>query len=175
MTEIRRLVAAEVPLFAAHFSRHRAESGRGDLHFMPFEPDDPVGPMGLDAAKLTLPLFAPGWQRWFVAGSPEQIVGHVNLKASMLKTQLHRCELGIGIERAARGQGLGRRLMLTAISFAREAPTLEWIDLRVFRHNRSARALYRSLGFQETGMIEDCFRIEGVRVDDVLMTLDVAS
>lgn len=174
LISVRRLRKADLPAFAAHFSRHRAESGRGDVHFMPFEPDDPAGPQGLDASALELPLFVTGWQRWFVACAGIKIVGHVNLKGAGLKTQLHRCELGLGIERGHRGEGLGRRLAQTAIDFAREAPTLAWLDLRVFGHNRPARALYASLGFREVGRLDDCFRIEGRQVDDVLMTLDVS-
>lgn len=125
--------------------------------------------------RLSLPLDAPGWQRWFGAwvDSGTRIVAHVDLKGDALVSGLHRCELGLGIERSHRGRGLGRRLMQVAIDFARDAPTLDWLDLKVFAHNTPARALYRSLGFAEIGTVADRFRIGSASIDDVLMTLDV--
>jgi ribosomal protein S18 acetylase RimI-like enzyme len=63
--------------------------------------------------------------------------------------------------------------MEAAIGFAKQADTLVWLDLHVFGHNAPAIALYRSLGFAETGRIEDRFRVEGQSIDDLLMTLPV--
>ena len=99
----------------------------------------------------------------------------MDLKGDALAAGLHRSELGIGIERSYRGRGLGRQLMQVAIDFALGAATLDWLDLKVFAHNTPARALYRSLGFEEIGTVIDRFRIGGVSVDDVLMTLAVRS
>ena len=171
---IRALTRGDLDQFNAHFGRHRAESGRGDIHFMPFDPDHTEGPRGLDPAALQKPLDAPGWQRWFAAFETDgRIVGHIDLTGDGLRTGLHRCELGIGIERPYRGMKLGRRLMHTAITFARGIDSLEWIELRVFAHNEGTRALYRSLGFEEVATITDRFRIGGMQIDDVLMTLKV--
>ena len=174
--EIRPVGAADAALIAAHFARHRAESGRGEWHFMPFAPDDPAGPGGLDPGRLALPLNSPGWQRWFAAFADggTRIVGHVDVKGEALRAASHRCEVGIGIERLHRGRGLGRRLMHEAIGFARRADCIAWLDLKVFAHNTPARDLYRSLGFQEIGTVADRFRIEGTSIDDVIMTLHVA-
>lgn len=172
---IHKLTDNDLRELLTHVERHRAESGRGgDHHFMPFAPDDPQGPKGLDRAALQLRLDEIGWQRWWVAIDAGEVVGHVNLKGDGLKTGLHRCELGIGLERAYRGQGYGRGLMTKAIEYASSAKTLSWIDLRVFSHNAAGRALYQSLGFVEIGTIVDRFRIEGGAIDDVVMTLDVA-
>lgn len=175
MLPISRLSTDAIALFDQHFARHRAESGREDCHFMPFAPDDDEGPKGLDANLFELTLDTPGWQRWWVARRNQHgdIVGHVDLKGDHLKTGMHRCELGIGIERAYRGQGLGRRLMQTAIEFARNAPSISWLDLRVFAHNEIARGLYLNQGFVEQGTVLDRFRIDTASIDDVLMTLDV--
>ena len=142
---------------------------------MPFAPDDPDGPRGLDRAALTLPVTTPGWQRCFVARVDGRAVGHVDLKGGTLKVQLHRCELGIGIEAPYRRAGLGRRLMESAIDLCRRERSLDWLDLRVFAHNTQALALYKVLGFQEVGIIEDCMRIDGQSIDDVLMTLRVGA
>jgi len=174
-TIIESLTVACVDELRDHFDRHHAESGRGDPHFMPFEPTAPEGPKGLDVDGLTRPLSERGWQRWFIARDPAScIIGHVNLKGDGLAVGLHRCELGIGIERPYRGQGLGRRLMHTAIDHARRAGSLAWVDLRAFAHNHAALELYRSLGFVEIGRMEDRFRIGGESVDDVIMVLDVS-
>ena len=172
---IRPLTRSDLPRFELHFARHRAESGGGAGHFMPFAPDDPEGPKGLDPGALERPLTGRGWQRWFLAFADDgEIVGHVNLKGAGLKSALHRCELGIGIERPYRGRGLGKRLMAAAIDFALGSQTLAWIDLGVFAHNVAARALYRQLGFVEVGILADRFRVEGTSIDDVVMTLDVS-
>ena len=161
--------------FERHMARHFAESGRGEGHFMPYQPGTAHGPGGFDVEALERPLSEPHWQRWFVAvAAPDHVVGHVNLNGDGLHVGLHRCELGIGIERGYRGQGLGQRLMRTAIEFAFAAGSLAWIDLRVFAQNAPARALYESLGFEEIGTVRDRFRIEGTVVDDVLMTMALA-
>ncbi len=189
-SSIRRMTSNDLPRFQAHFARHRAESGRGGHHFMPFAPDDLDGPKGLDAEALDRPLSEPGWQRWFLAFADNgnvvghgNVVGNVDLKGGGLRAGLHRCELGIGIERPYRGAGLGQRLMETAIGFALEAESLAWIDLSVFVHNSAARALYKKLGFVEVGTIVDRFRIAGTdhsvpsggtSIDDVLMALSVS-
>ena len=139
---------------------------------MPFAPDDQGGPEGLDVVALNRPLNEPGWQRWFVVANEKgEIVGHVDLKGDGLKTGQHRCELGIGIEVEYRGKGLGRRLMETAIEYARGVDALTWIDLRVFAHNTVGKALYLSMGFSEVGILVDRFRIEGQMIDDLIMTL----
>lgn len=174
---VRPLSEALVPALLAHLGRHRAESGaEGELIFMPFEPGGDAGPRGIDRSAWEAPLDQPGWQRWFVALAPAgSIVGHIDLKGDSLATGLHRCELGIGLENAYRGAGLGRRLMGAALDFARQAPSLAWVDLRVFGHNHRARALYESLGFVHQGTLRDRFRIRGERIDDELMALSVAA
>ena len=178
MLQIRPLTPSDLASYEAHVKRHRGESGRGDFHFWPFEPSDTSGALkGLAADALERPLSEIGWQRCFVAFSADSssIVADVNLKGDALRTGLHRCELGIGIERPYRNQGLGRRLMATAIEFAVSAQSLRWIDLKVFAHNTPARALYRKLGFVEIAVVRDRFRIGGERIDDVLMTLDLTT
>ena len=168
---IATLTDSDLPALQAHVARHRAESGVGDnLHFMPFVPGDEEGPQGIDTKALKLSLQQPGWQRWFLAKpDADTVVGQVDLKGDKLKTGLHRCELGIGIEQGWRGQGLGEKLMLAAIEFARLESSISWIDLRVFAHNAPARALYERLGFEIVGTLEDRFRIDGESIGDVIM------
>jgi RimJ/RimL family protein N-acetyltransferase len=174
-TEIHPLTVELIPALAAHFGRHRNESGVNDIHFMPFLPDDPQGPRGASVDCAFLPLDKCGWQRWFCAQdmSTGNIVGHVDLKSDPLQSSMHWCQLGIGIEGAYRGQGLGERLMSRAIDFARHHEQLEWIELRVFANNTPAVSLYQKLGFKTVGVLRDRFRLRGQSIDDIVMVLSI--
>lgn len=174
---IQPLRVRDRSLVAAHFRRHLRESGVDGPHFVPYDADDPDAPSGFDPERLSLRLGEPGWQRWFglFVGGRRRVVGHVDLSGPRLRAGLHRCVLGIGIERPYRGRGLGRELMTTAIAFVRETPTIAWLDLHVFADNAPARRLYRDLGFVEVGELADRFRIGSRSIDDVQMTLNVAS
>ena len=163
-----------VPDLQAHLVRHVAESGEDGLHFMPFEPGAGDGPIGLVVDRAFLSTTAPNWQRWFIAALADgTVVGHIDIKSHPLRTARHRCTLGIGIEKPWRGAGLGKRLMQTAIEFARHDPTLEWLDLNVMGGNSRAQALYQQLGFSHIGTIQEAFIIQNTRIDDLLMTLSV--
>ena len=173
---IRLMSADDRDGYLAHSDRYLPSSGEDGVFFMPYDFQAGERPGEPDLASLELPLTEPGWQRWFVAIDPQAgIVGDAQLKGSSLKTGLHRCTLGIGLEKAWRGQGLGEHLMQTAIDFCREAPSLDWLDLGVFSGNPRAKALYDKLGFVEVGRRVDCFRIGGTSLDDIMMTLDVSS
>lgn len=164
-----------IPALEAHFRRHFAESGQdGDIIFMPYSPASDQGPQAIDREHFARDLSQPGWRRyWGLFDQGGEIVGHIDVRTSALESMQHRCELGIGIERAFRGQGFGTQLMLKVIEFALAQPALCWLDLRVFGHNTAARALYRSLGFVETANLPDMMRINGQQIDDVWMTLAV--
>lgn len=173
--EIHEVSEQHMPILRAHLARHFAESGRNGFHFMPYAPSDPKGPMGVDAQRIQYPLDTPNWERWFMAFDTQrgEACGHVDLKGYSLRASAHRCVLGIGIEEHCRGMGLGKRLMETAIDFVRQTGTIDWLDLMVFAHNTSARALYSSLGFVESGYNQDMFRIDETSIDDVSMSLRV--
>ena len=168
---IEALRAETVERLKAHLARHRLESGNGQAHFMPFDPADPNGPKGLNEAATELPYNALGWQRWYVLiDDGDEVVGHVSLKSDALRAGLHRCELGIGIEDAYRGQGHGERLMVQAMQHASNVESLAWIDLHVMQANTGAIALYEKLGFRTNGRTEDRFRIQGEELGDLLMS-----
>jgi len=171
--EIRALGIGELPRLRAHLRRHFAESNADDGWYMPFDPAAGLGPAGPSARGLARAISEPGWQRCFAAfdAGRSRIVGHVDLAGDGLATGLHRCELGIGIERPYRSRGLGSRLMQVALGFARDTGTIAWVDLKVFAHNDGARRLYRRLGFVEVGTVSDRFRIGATSIDDVIMTL----
>jgi ribosomal protein S18 acetylase RimI-like enzyme len=158
-----------------YFATVLRESGRdGVPHFTPNRDRDVYAPDWIERirSRLALPLEHLGWMRLWVAFDGEVPVGNVDCRASEHAADTHRIQLGIAISRSHRGRGLGRRLMLHAIEWAR-ANRFAWIDLGVFGGNRPARTLYETLGFKQTGYIEDRFRIDGERIDEVLMALDL--
>lgn len=158
-----------------HSIRHFRESGTGtDLIFHPVEDfetyikEEHVAKM---VEGLGKPLTEMGWLRAWIAEEGGEVLGDVLLRSSYFAPSLHRCQLSIGVERAARGQGLGGRLTMQAVSWARMQPELSWIDLFVFAHNAPAIALYEKAGFEHLNVVKDQFRVRGTRIDDIHMTL----
>jgi ribosomal protein S18 acetylase RimI-like enzyme len=171
---IRALTPEDRKAFEDHLVRVRAESGRGgDLPFTPVTSADQRDPK-IDLDAYARPLTEPKWRRAFVVVTEDgSIVGAAELKGDELRAGLHRCELGLAVERPYRRLGFGRQLLDSAIEFARASSTIEWLDLFVFAHNVAARALYENLGFKEGGTVADRFRIDGRSADDVFMTLNL--
>lgn len=98
----------------------------------------------------------------------------MDVRGSELKASAHRASYSIGLDREQRGKGLGEALTVLALDWLRIETAIEYVDLGVFTHNPAARALYRKLGFRETGLTEDAFRLsDGTRIDDVSMSLRI--
>lgn len=172
---VRPLGLDDLTPLAETMTRQQRENGRDGRYFSPYPADAP--PVTEDAARferwrtrLPLPLDACDWMRAFGLCADDALVGHVTLHGARLAPEMHRASVGIGIERAHHRRGGGRALMNAALDAARAAG-LSWVDLGVFEANAPARALYASLGFVETGRTEDRFRVEGVSLGDVQMTL----
>jgi GNAT superfamily N-acetyltransferase len=126
--------------------------------------------------RLLRELDEPLWGRaWMLLDEHERAVGHLELRGGRVPAEMHRATLGMGIMTPHRRAGNGRRLVETAIAWAREA-NLAWIDLGVFSGNEPARRLYAAMGFRAIGTREDAFRLDaGVAVDDVMMVLPLRS
>jgi RimJ/RimL family protein N-acetyltransferase len=169
---VRLLRASDVHLAARHVERHAAESGRqGDPVFAPFSEFDQETYEDTRYESWRRPTDAPGWERCWAVLEGERVVAHLDLTGGTLYSQLHRARLGIGVERAQRGRGLGSALLHAALAWARDGHELAWIDLSVFAHNHRAIQLYQRFGFIELGRVQDAYRVDGTSVDDVHMTL----
>ena len=92
----------------------------------------------------------------------------------MLRSELHRADMGMGIIRSHRRQRGGTVLLEAGTEWARQQPSIDWIDLGVFTDNPGAHALYARHGFQILGRPPDRFRVDGQSLDDISMTLNVA-
>ena len=62
----------------------------------------------------------------------------------------HRAEFGISVDQAYWGLGIGRALTVACIECAKKAGYIQ-LELEVVAENRSAIALYESVGFEEYG------------------------
>ncbi|SHN10981.1 GNAT family N-acetyltransferase [Rhizobacter sp. OV335] len=153
--------------FAAYLADHVADNGRDGMPL--FQPlaraesrfDGERARTFRDA--LDVPMSEPGWRRAWVARhlADGRIIGHIDLRARAEAHTTHRCILGMGVDRARRGTGVGAALLAHARDWATSQTALDWIDLQVLSSNDPAIRLYQRSGFIDTGHLVDLFRIEG--------------
>ncbi len=104
------------------------------------------------------------------AVSDGKVVGNVGVSSVGEQYKLrHRASVGIAVVRDFWKQGIGMKLLSSAIDTARENG-FEQIELGVYADNLTALSLYRKLGFQETGRIPRAFRMrDGSYIDEIQM------
>lgn len=106
----------------------------------------------------------------FYALYENEIVGWADITPSANPRLAHRGFLGMGLVKSHRGQGLGTRLLQSAIDHAKKIG-LEKIELSVYADNAAAIALYKKLGFQQMGYVKNYRKLEGRYFDCVEMEL----
>ncbi len=90
----------------------------------------------------------------FVARDADRIVGSTLLMRSTNANSSHRAEIGkVIVHRTARRQGLARALMTAAEDLARAEG--RWMLVLDTVTGSDAEAMYRALGWQETGIVPD--------------------
>ncbi|HEY9679189.1 MAG TPA: GNAT family protein [Drouetiella sp.] len=80
-------------------------------------------------------------------------------------------EFGIYLADESRGQGLGRHALTQALEHGFHRLNFNKIWLRVVSSNHSARALYKSVGFVEEGVLKNHFFGNGTLHDLVIMSI----
>lgn len=173
---IRPAVLRDAAAYADHILAHLAESGRnGAPVFAPGHRPSREDVRDNAAARWARRLTDPVWGRdWLLEAPGEGIVGHVDLRGGRIATEMHRAALGMGLMQAYTGRGLGKRLLDTAIGWARAETSVVWIDLGVFEGNVPAQKLYARYGFERLFVRKDAFRLEdGTQIDDIMMTLRI--
>lgn len=111
---------------------------------------------------------ASEWGRYVVAvDEAGAVVGYVGLRAVGVEGDIQT----IAVAEAARGEGLGRRLLAEAQRDAR-ARGVQELFLDVREDNAPARALYESEGFVEIGVRPGYYQPEGV--DAIAMRKELA-
>ena len=104
----------------------------------------------------------------FPPDAPEQIVAYAGLQAAQRATESDIQT--IAVAEGARGQGLGRVLLLTLITEARRRGARETF-LEVRADNPGAQHLYRSLGFDDLGVRRGYYQPDNV--DAIVMRLTI--
>ncbi len=111
--------------------------------------------------------FARGAAGTVVAVAGGQLIGMLHVEASRHGFG----DLGMLVDRAWRGRGVGSALLAAAAAWAR-GQGLHKLCLEVFAHNTAAIALYRKCGFREEGRrIRQYRRASGELWDSIVMGL----
>ncbi|GAB2849786.1 GNAT family N-acetyltransferase [Actinocorallia aurea] len=149
-------------------ARPQDERALADLDRRTWAPDNsvvprpPAGPHFFD--RFHLP------DHFLVAEREGALIGFLRLVQPVLQpTAAHVRQIqGLGVDHAARGQGVGLALLDAACAEARRQGARR-LTLRVLSGNTAARRLYERAGFHIEGILREEFLIDGGYVDDVLM------
>lgn len=93
-------------------------------------------------------------------------VGNVSQKSSKFRT-IHRCGLGISIQKEFCGYGIGNILMSLMINNAKLL-NYEQIELSVAEKNFIAQNLYKKFGFIEYGKLKNALKYEDNTYDNLI-------
>jgi len=162
---VRRLTPSDLAAFRALHRFGMVESPQG---FVDVTATDAAR---ADQAVEDMLARGEGWG----AFDGERLVGKLTIDALPYPSLAHTFWLhGVYVHPDARGQGASGTLIRAAIEDA-VARGARRVALWVHGKNAAARKSYERLGFVETGRVPGGIKIDGVDVDDVLMTFAVAT
>jgi RimJ/RimL family protein N-acetyltransferase len=105
-----------------------------------------------------------------VADKANEVIGMLNFRGSPRKRLKHTGEIGIGVAKQYRGMGIGTLLLESLISWAKEHPVIEKLELNVFEKNIAGIRLYQKMGFIVQGKLSKQIKLgEGAYTDLILM------
>jgi L-phenylalanine/L-methionine N-acetyltransferase len=110
----------------------------------------------------------------FVAVDGEQIVGRLSVARDPHPASPHVADLGLFVAASHRRRGIGRRLLETAVAWARGVG-IRKLELHVFPWNVPAIRLYEEFGFVREGLRRGHYLRDGEDVDALLMALHLPS
>ncbi|MFV0412078.1 MAG: GNAT family N-acetyltransferase [Oscillospiraceae bacterium] len=97
-----------------------------------------------------------------------QVVCVASLQTPSQPRIAHTSSLAIVVAKSFWGQGVGSAVIARLFAFARTAG-ITLVHLGVRADNSAARALYRKMGFEETGVYKNYFQLNGKYCDEILM------
>lgn len=105
----------------------------------------------------------------FVAEVEGRVVGDITLFTTNNPRVRHVVGLGIGVDPAFSGRGVGSKLLATGIDYAFNWLAAVRMELEVFTDNESAIGLYRKFGFADEGVQRKAAFRNGQYCDVMLM------
>nr|WP_313957535.1 GNAT family N-acetyltransferase [Fictibacillus phosphorivorans] len=108
-----------------------------------------------------------------VAEYENEIVGVIDFKNGNKEKVAHQGSFAMTVLPQYRNLGVGRALVETMISWARNNETIEKVCLEVMEDNHGAIHLYKSLNFIEEGRKARAVKIDGRYQDLIQMALFV--
>jgi RimJ/RimL family protein N-acetyltransferase len=109
----------------------------------------------------------------FVAEDDDgRIVGRLSIARDQHPASRHVADLGLMVAMSHRRQGIGTRLLETALEWARESEVRK-LELHVFPHNEAAIKLYEKFGFVQEGYRRSHYRRGHEYIDAILMAYAV--
>ena len=134
---------------------------------------------GIATGLATFETEAPPWQRWDAGhhpfarlaarGEQGQLLGWTALSPVSARAAYRGvAEHSIYIHQAARGQGIGRALLLRLLAEA-QANGIWTIQTAIFALNSPSLALHRACGFRDVGRRERIAQLHGVWHDTILL------
>ncbi len=109
-----------------------------------------------------------GHQAWVYCNPAQEIVGFTIVQKVLDEIHL----LNICVRQQDQGQGVGKMLLDTIISYAKQRSSV-LIVLEVRRSNNRAQALYIQAGFNEMSVRKDYYPAKQGREDAILMGMDL--
>ena len=100
-----------------------------------------------------------------VAEHDGKLIGNIDLTGSKRAKMSHTAMLGMGIHNDWQNKGVGRILIEAAIGWAKNQSPFKLIWLDVYASNDRGINLYKSTGFEVSGVIKGFFK-EGEKVID---------
>jgi RimJ/RimL family protein N-acetyltransferase len=108
----------------------------------------------------------------FGAFEDDALVGLIALGRENMNKLAHKALIwGMYVTPSARGRGVGRALLLEALSFARSVPGIRQVNLCVNASNERAIRVYESVGFKSFGREPGAMLLNGELHDEVHMYL----
>ncbi len=138
-----------------------------ETRFMMFEPGERQTTVEQQTQWLR-EMRATGNQTMFVVEDAGQLVGYLGARGGTFHRNYHNVYIFLGLLEAYTGQGLGRRLLEEAETWAR-AHRLHRLELTVMPQNARGLKLYQKLGYVIEGTKKDSLRVDGVYVDEICM------
>jgi ribosomal protein S18 acetylase RimI-like enzyme len=114
----------------------------------------------------------PGKEAFSVGAFATDLVGIVQFRRDEGSKNCHKGRiLSMYVQPQYRGQGVGKALLLEAITQVKQLSGVEQLHLSVITTNAAARSLYQLLGFKIYGTVPHALKMNGQYWDEYLMIL----